>query len=101
AEDRIHLIPNGVPGRAAPPARTRPETTWTLGTLAMFRPRKGLEVLLQALAVLHRRGLPVQLRVIGGFESPQYRDQVQWLVDELGISRVVEWRGFQKDIDAE
>ena len=38
-------------------------------------------------AVLHHRGLPVQLRVIGGFESPQYREQMLWLADELAISR--------------
>ena len=30
--------------------------------IALFRPRKGLEVLLEALAELRNRGLPVRLR---------------------------------------
>ncbi len=97
----IHLIPNGVPGRKEIPTRPAQRTCWTLGTLAMFRPRKGLEVLLQAMALLHHRGLPVQLRVIGGFESSQYQEQMLRLVDELAITRLVEWRGFRQDIDAE
>lgn len=100
-EKRIQLIHNGVPGRKAIPARSSHRGHWTLGTLAMFRPRKGLEVLLQTMAVLHHRGLPVLLRVIGGFESPQYKEQMLRLVDELSISRLVDWRGFRTDIDAE
>jgi glycosyltransferase involved in cell wall biosynthesis len=100
-ENRIHQIHNGVPGRKAIPARSSKRDHWTLGTLAMFRPRKGLEVLLQAMNVLHHRGLPVLLRVIGGFESSQYKEQMLRLVDELAISRIVDWRGFRTDIDAE
>ena len=30
--------------------------TWTLGAIALFRPRKGIEVLLEALAALRSRG---------------------------------------------
>jgi glycosyltransferase involved in cell wall biosynthesis len=101
SERKIHLIPNGVPGRKELPARRLPRSTWTLSSLAMFRPRKGLEVLLQAMAMLHHRGLPVQLRVIGGFESSRYQEQILRLVDELAITRLVEWRGFRQDIDAE
>ncbi|MCC7087266.1 MAG: glycosyltransferase [Pirellulales bacterium] len=100
-ENRIHLIPNGVPGRDSIPARSNHRNHWVLGALAMFRPRKGLEVLLQAMAVLHHRGMPVLLRVIGGFESSEYREQMLWLADELAISRLIDWRGFRSDIDAE
>jgi glycosyltransferase involved in cell wall biosynthesis len=45
--------------------------------------------------------LPVLLRVIGGFESSHYKEQMLRLVDELAISRIVDWRGFRTDIDAE
>lgn len=100
-ERKIHLIPNGVPGRKAIPARSSDRDHWVLSTLAMFRPRKGLEVLLLAMAKLHHRGLPVLLRVIGGFESKEYEEQMLWLVEDLGISRIVDWRGFRSDIDAE
>ncbi|MEO1528883.1 MAG: glycosyltransferase, partial [Planctomycetota bacterium] len=64
AADRVTVVPNGVPG-------IRPERTqmpvvggrWTLGMIALMRPRKGLEVLLQALAKL-RGEFDLKLRII-------------------------------------
>ena len=50
APERIHVVPNGVPAVPDLPDREPPAGTWTLGTLALFRPRKGIEVLLEALA---------------------------------------------------
>jgi glycosyltransferase involved in cell wall biosynthesis len=98
---RIHLIPNGVPGRAALPQRALPRECWTLGIVALFRPRKGLEILLEALAVLKREGLPVRLRVIGGFESPDYESHMHALASQLGVHELIEWRGFRQDMNAE
>jgi glycosyltransferase involved in cell wall biosynthesis len=69
-EDRVHLVPNGVPVRIDLVDLPTPHERWTLGCVALFRPRKGLEILLEAMAFLHRRGLPVHLRLIGGFETP-------------------------------
>ncbi len=84
AED-ITVVPNGVP--AVTPVRDGqpPVGHWTLGTVALFRPRKGLEVLLTAVSQLINRGTAVRLRAIGEFESTGYRDHVHRLVDELGI----------------
>jgi glycosyltransferase involved in cell wall biosynthesis len=39
--------------------------------------------------------------VIGRFESPQYEKQVKYLAEQLNIEKLVEWRGFRKDIEAE
>jgi glycosyltransferase involved in cell wall biosynthesis len=100
-EDRVHLVPNGVPGRIDLVDLPAPHEQWTLGCVALFRPRKGLEILLEAMALLHRRGLPVYLRLIGGFETPEYQEQVLRLAEELGIAKLVEWRGFRKNIEAE
>ncbi len=100
-ESRVHLVPNGVPGRTEHQDRPTPHESWTLGSVALFRPRKGLEILLEALALLHRRGLPVRLRLIGGFETNDYQEQARRLADELSIGKLIEWRGFQKNIDAE
>ena len=74
---------------------------WNLGAVAFFRPRKGLEVLLESISLLRRQGLPVQLRVIGGFDSPAYQNEVRQLAEKLGIAQFVEWRGFCQDVDAE
>ncbi|HEV3022255.1 MAG TPA: glycosyltransferase, partial [Pirellulales bacterium] len=44
--DRLAVVHNGVPSRGTLAPRATPEGVWTLGTVALFRPRKGLEVLL-------------------------------------------------------
>ncbi len=62
AADRIVCVPNGVPGNSNHAERHRPTGTWTLGVAALFRPRKGIEVLLEALAMLRSRGVNVRLR---------------------------------------
>ncbi len=69
--------------------------------IALLRPRKGLEVLLQSIAILREQKVPVVLRTIGRFESPQYEKQVQRLAEKLGIEKFIEWRGFRQDIEAE
>ena len=69
----VFVVPNGVPPRRAVPARNPAKPDWTLGMIALFRPRKGLEVLLEALALLRGRGLPVRLRAVGSFETPGIR----------------------------
>jgi glycosyltransferase involved in cell wall biosynthesis len=97
----IHLVRNGVPRRRDLANRNPPEGVWTLGMVALLRPRKGLEVLLEALAILQHRETPVRLRVIGGFDTPQYLEQSMRLADELGITNHVEWRGFRQNINDE
>jgi glycosyltransferase involved in cell wall biosynthesis len=100
SEDRVAYVPNGVPA-VMPYPRQRPTGTWTLGMAALFRPRKGVEVLLEALAILRSRGCDVRLRAIGPFETPEYQHEVHALVDHLGIANCVQWTGFVSDIHAE
>jgi glycosyltransferase involved in cell wall biosynthesis len=99
--ERISIVPNGVPARRPVPRRNPEKSTWTLGTMALFRPRKGVEVLLEALAALRRQGSPVRLRAVGSFESPQYEVYVKQLCRDLGLTEVVDWTGFAQDIDQE
>ncbi len=100
AADRVVYAPNGVPG--VPKVTRRPPTgTWTLGMAALFRPRKGIEVLLAALAQLRSQGFDVQLRAIGPFETPAYEQEVHALVAKLGIAGAIHWTGFVSDIHAE
>ena len=100
-KQRIYLVPNGVPRRKLLTNRRSPQGIWTLGLVALLRPRKGLEDLLQAIAVLHQQETPVRLRVIGRFENPLYQEEMNKLAGDLGIVDLVEWRGFRQDIDAE
>ena len=59
---RITVVHNGVPTPHATRESNPPRGEWRVGTIALFRPRKGLEVLLEALAMLRRRGRLVRLR---------------------------------------
>jgi glycosyltransferase involved in cell wall biosynthesis len=98
--DRVVYVPNGVPA-VKPYPRRRPSATWTLGMAALFRPRKGIEVLLESLAILRGQSYDVRLRAIGPFETPEYQRGVLALVDQLGIGNAIDWTGFVGDIHAE
>ena len=99
--DRVIVVPNGVPMRGPLADRLPPVRTWTLGTVALFRPRKGLEVLLEALAALRARGLDVTFCAVGDFETPEYRQQIDAQVKRLGIGDQITWVGFTRDVPAE
>ena len=98
---RIRVVPNGVPAAAGVPRRAKPGGGWTLGTVALFRPRKGLEVLLDAMAMLRRQGMAVHLRAVGAFESPQYAAQLAARVERLGLTEHVTWTGFTCSVTEE
>ncbi|MGN0878372.1 MAG: glycosyltransferase family 4 protein [Oligosphaeraceae bacterium] len=92
---RLHLIYHGVnldrwrcaqtlPGADGPP--TAPELLF-VGRLV---PKKGLDILLRALASLVQRGLSPRLTLVGSgpLEAPLRR-----LADELGLAGRLSWRG--------
>jgi glycosyltransferase involved in cell wall biosynthesis len=99
--ERIACVPNGVPCVAVPFERQPPRGAWTLGVVALFRPRKGIEVLLETLALLRSRGLNVRLRAIGGFETSAYESATLCLAERLGLGEAVHWVGFTRDIGRE
>ena len=101
AAERVLYVPNGVPPVEADLERPVPSGTWTLGTVALFRPRKGVEVLLEALAELRSQGADVRLRAVGEFETTDYEAKIKSLVDRLGLTDAVEWTGFTEDVPAE
>jgi glycosyltransferase involved in cell wall biosynthesis len=99
--DRIICVPNGVPTTNLQIDRRPPTGTWTLGVVALFRPRKGVEVLLEALAMLRSRDVNVRLRAVGGFETPGYKAEVLGLADRLGLADAVDWIGFTRNVNRE
>lgn len=96
----VICVPNGVPTIDVRPRSTMPKT-WMLGMVALFRPRKGIEVLLEALKLARRDGSDVRLRAIGPFETPAYEAEVRALVAKLGVGKAIEWTGFVTDIPSE
>jgi glycosyltransferase involved in cell wall biosynthesis len=97
----VHVVHNGVPTQGPLTCRRPPDATWTLGTVALFRPRKGLEVLIQAIAVLRDLDRPVRLRAVGGFETPAYEAEIHAIVDRYGVADLIDWVGFVQDVGAE
>ena len=98
---RLVCVPNGVPAFK----RRRQELTTSgeliIGMVALFRPRKGTEVLLEALANVVSHGHGVRLRIIGGFETADYETRIRQLVSHLGVEAHVEFTGFTTDVTRE
>lgn len=98
---RIRTVWNGVPIQDVGRRPWRAGEPMVLGTVALFRPRKGLEVLLRAMARLRRAGYEVRLRAVGPFETEEYRESVLRLAAELRLEGHVHWTGFTEDVAAE
>ncbi len=98
---KVIAIANGVAVQEPIPTEERRDAQhWRLGMVAFIRPRKGIEVLLQAMQRIAVRWPNVHLDVIGGFESEAYRSHIVELTERLGIAHQVHWRGFLRDVQS-
>jgi glycosyltransferase involved in cell wall biosynthesis len=96
---RRSIVWNGV---ETPPAR-EPALAgrFTFGAVALFRPRKGIEVLVEAVAKLARvRREPFRVLMVGAFESREYEQKIKTLADARGVADRFEWTGFTTDVDS-
>lgn len=98
---RLVCVPNGVPAIDLHAARASDDGSLALGMVALFRPRKGTEVLLEALGAAVSLGYDVKLRAIGGFETPEYEQQIRDLTAKLLLEDRVEFTGFTSDVPSE
>lgn len=96
---RLAVVRNGVPCSDQPPP-VPPRGGWTLGMVALFRPRKGLEVLLEALAAVGGHGFDFRLLAVGPFETPEYEREIHRRAAELGLEQRIEWTGFDRDVNS-
>ena len=99
--ERITVVPKGVPISTKPRSAKRPHGKWTLGTVSSFRPGKGMEVLLDALAKLRSAGHDVRLRAVGTFETTVYEQQLRDQADRLNINQAIDWVGYAENVGAE
>lgn len=98
---RINMVANGVVTPGALPDRPGPKLEWVIGSVALFRPRKGMEVLIQALAKLCQMGQAVRLRAVGPFETIEYEKTIKEMAVRLGVADAIDWIGFTQDVNAE
>jgi glycosyltransferase involved in cell wall biosynthesis len=101
SKSRMAVVPNGVPAIDDVPPRSTPSGEWTIGTVALFRPRKGTEVLIDALAILREQKLPARLRCVGGFETAEYERQLKDRVAKHALDKFVDWTGFTRNVNGE
>jgi glycosyltransferase involved in cell wall biosynthesis len=105
----IELIPNGIAD--PPPSKDRTDVraelgispdTPVIGTVATLRPYKGVDVLIEAAALLVAECPDLQALVAGGDEGgdPTVREGLRGLIAELGLERNVRLLGFRDDVPA-
>lgn len=98
SQSRIRVVPNGVPIVSTNCSWRPPEGGWTIGAVALFRPRKGLGTLIETLGSLRRSGRNVRLLAVGAFESPGYESEMKQLAQAHGVQDTIEWAGFTRDV---
>jgi glycosyltransferase involved in cell wall biosynthesis len=98
---RICQIPNGVPIAERGRRDYQAGQELTVGMIALYRPRKGIEVLLEAMKRLQDAQLGIRLHAVGPFETPEYERTVHELAAKLGLERSISWIGFTSDVAAE
>ncbi len=98
---RLSVLPNGVPQLPLSVSGNRTDGPCVVGVVALFRPRKGIEVLLEAIGDVVGRGTDVRLLAVGEFETAAYGRRIRSLAARLGIDGHIVWRGFQRDVAAE
>ncbi len=96
---KVVAIPNGVPVNDTPKAKASRKSV-TIGTVALFRPRKGTEVLIEALSNLRRSGVDANVLAIGPFETNSYENELKALADRLGVSEHITWAGFCDQVES-
>jgi glycosyltransferase involved in cell wall biosynthesis len=77
-----------------------PADAAVVGIVGRLQPWKGHDRFIRALSLLCERGVPVHGLVVGGDahgRSPGYRESLERLVDELGLSGAVTFAGHVSD----
>ena len=105
AAGKIDTIENMSPRRREPPAGVAriPGRVIYVGQII---PGKGLDVLLDAIALLRRRGVDATLDVVGqidGWEAPEYRGHraaIRERAQQPDLAGAVDFLGFREDVPA-
>lgn len=89
--ERLAVLRCGVSFRFSPPARPfQKQDRYRLGTLGRLVEKKGIDVLIRAIAALQSRTYRIELSIAG--DGP-LREELMTLADSLGVAQFVNFEG--------
>ncbi|TXJ04384.1 MAG: glycosyltransferase family 1 protein [Aeromicrobium sp.] len=96
---KISVVHNGMPGpdpELGPPAPRTPNSPAVVALIARLSPRKGIDVALEAIALLRSRGHDIRLVVCGTvFEGYEwYESELRERASRKDLAGAVEFRGY-------
>lgn len=98
-EKKIYLVYNGVKDKEIKIHVAKPDRDFEFICVALFRQRKGVEVLLKAFAKFAERNSgEFRLALVGDFETIEYKNEIEQLIMALDIGEQVELEGFCSDV---
>ena len=91
------MLPNAVPARLLELPEPQPRSPALLVTASRLHPIKGIDILLEAVALLRDRGHSAQLLVIGAEQAGHeaHAEQLRALVEQRGLTELVSFVGEQ------
>jgi glycosyltransferase involved in cell wall biosynthesis len=94
--EQTAVVDNALPNKSLPIYTPRHFTAGTpvIGTLRLLEPAKGVDVLIEAISLLAKRGM--RLKTLIGSNGSQ-RDKLEAKANALGIADIVEFRGWIGD----
>jgi glycosyltransferase involved in cell wall biosynthesis len=102
--DRIFVIKSGafretdrliVESGAAPASRNCSEAA-RIGIIGQVAPNKGHGCLVEAVGLLRKRGLPLQVRTFGSGD-PGYTARLKEKIQQAGLAGIWDWMGYEQD----
>jgi glycosyltransferase involved in cell wall biosynthesis len=109
--ERVRVVHNGIP-LPAPASRAAGDALHAelgvaagvpvVGMVAVFRPRKGAELLIQAAARVLNREVPMHLLMVGEAfreEGRDYGAELRAMADRAGLGANVTFTGFTRDVE--
>lgn len=97
SRSQVVVIPNGTHPLSDEEVRTLRERTpcdrRVIGMLGRLHPIKAVDRVLEAVALLHRRGIRARLEFAGPIQEPDYRDMLVKQANRLGLSGDFQLRG--------
>jgi glycosyltransferase involved in cell wall biosynthesis len=89
--EKILFVPNGVDSRIFQPREGKRPAQVTVVTLARIYRLKGIDSLLRAAAIVHKRVPEVKFLILGEVADRRYYESCLRIVAENGLENVVEW----------